>query len=160
MLVSAIHQHESATGPLPHEPPSHLPPHHSPLGCHRALGGAPCVTQHILMATYFTNGQVFCFHATLSIRPTLSFPRGGSLLCWQRHGKTVVMRRPGRYKVLITERVEGLNKGSSNWPTNLTEILDLKCTELGYWLYMQTWGKGRGWLGWWMDGRATRKKGV
>ena len=33
--------------PLPLEPPSHLPPCPTPLGCHRALGWAPCVTQQI-----------------------------------------------------------------------------------------------------------------
>ena len=41
MLVSAIYQHESVIYmfiyPLPLEPPSHLPPHTTPLGCHRAL---------------------------------------------------------------------------------------------------------------------------
>ena len=34
-----MYQHESAIGicmPLPHEPPSHLPPHLTPLGCHEA----------------------------------------------------------------------------------------------------------------------------
>ena len=38
-LVSAGHQHGSATGvhiTLPLEPPSHLPPHPTLLGCHRA----------------------------------------------------------------------------------------------------------------------------
>ena len=39
VLVSAIHQHESAIGvrsPLSLEPPSHHPPHPTSLGCHRA----------------------------------------------------------------------------------------------------------------------------
>ena len=40
MLASAIHQHESAIGihiyPLLLEPPSHLPPHPTCLGCLRA----------------------------------------------------------------------------------------------------------------------------
>ena len=38
--VSAIYQHESAISIhmfLPLEPPSHLPPHPTSLGCHRAL---------------------------------------------------------------------------------------------------------------------------
>ena len=39
-MVSAIHQHESAIGiyicPFPIEPSSHLPPHPTLLGCHRA----------------------------------------------------------------------------------------------------------------------------
>ena len=41
VLVSAKHQHESAICihicPLPLEPPSNLPPHPTPLACHRAL---------------------------------------------------------------------------------------------------------------------------
>ena len=40
VLVSAVHHHESAIGmhmPLLLEPPSHLPSHPTPLGCHRAL---------------------------------------------------------------------------------------------------------------------------
>ena len=74
VLVSAIHQHESATGPLPHEPPSHLPPHHTPLVCHRALGGAPCITQHILMATYFTHGHVFVSMLHSQFVPPSPFP--------------------------------------------------------------------------------------
>ena len=39
-MVSAKHQHESAIGihmSLPLEPPTHLPPHTTPLGCHKAL---------------------------------------------------------------------------------------------------------------------------
>ena len=35
VLVSAIPQHESSIG-IPMSPPSHLPPHPTPLGCHRA----------------------------------------------------------------------------------------------------------------------------
>ena len=39
-MVSAIHQHKSSsvcTCPLSLKPPSHLPPHPTPLGCHKAL---------------------------------------------------------------------------------------------------------------------------
>ena len=53
VLVSAIHQHESAICPLPLKPPSHIPPHATPLGCHRMLGGALCVTQKILTGHLF-----------------------------------------------------------------------------------------------------------
>ena len=53
VLVSAIHQHESAICPFPLEPPSHIPPHGTPLGCHRMLGGALCVIQQILTGHLF-----------------------------------------------------------------------------------------------------------
>jgi len=46
-LISVMHQHESATGihmSPTLEPPSHLPPHPTCLGCHRALGWVLCVT--------------------------------------------------------------------------------------------------------------------
>ena len=33
--------------PLPLEPPSHLPPHPTHLGCHKALGRAPQVIEQI-----------------------------------------------------------------------------------------------------------------
>ena len=41
VLVSAMHQHESAIGLYmspPCGPPSHLPPYPTPLGCHRVPG--------------------------------------------------------------------------------------------------------------------------
>ena len=43
---------------LPHDPPSHLPPHPIPLGRHRDLGWATCVTQQIPTG-YFTYGNVY-----------------------------------------------------------------------------------------------------
>ena len=43
VLVSAIHQHEWAIG-VHMSPPSLLPPHPIPLGCHRAPDWAPWVT--------------------------------------------------------------------------------------------------------------------
>ena len=62
--------------PLPFEPLSHPPPHPVPLGCHRALGWAPCVTQQIP-----TGYLVYiCFHATFSIHHTLSIPTVSSSL--------------------------------------------------------------------------------
>ena len=51
VLVSAIHQHESATDIHMSPPswiPSHVTPPPTPLGCHRAVDWAPCVTQQIL----------------------------------------------------------------------------------------------------------------
>ena len=42
-----MNQPQVHIGPLPLETPSHLPPHPSPLGCHRAVGWAPCVTEQI-----------------------------------------------------------------------------------------------------------------
>ena len=44
--------------PLPPEPPSHFPPCSTPLGCHKALGWASCVTQRFPLAIYFTYGNV------------------------------------------------------------------------------------------------------
>ena len=63
VLVSAIHQYESATGihvSLLLEPPSHLPTHPKPLGCHRALDLS--VLHHnskFPQAIYFTYGSVY-----------------------------------------------------------------------------------------------------
>ena len=79
MLVSAVHQHESSMGiymcPLPLEPPSHPPPHPTPLGCHGALDRAPCVIWQLPTGYLFYTWWCICFSATLSIHPTLSFPR-------------------------------------------------------------------------------------
>ena len=55
------------------EPSSHLPPHATPLGCHRALAVVPCVIHQtptgyllcICMAIYV------CYNAILSNHPTL-----------------------------------------------------------------------------------------
>ena len=55
--------------PLP--PPLPSP---TPLGCHRALGWAPCVTQQMPTGYLFHICYCICFHSTLSIHPTLSFP--------------------------------------------------------------------------------------
>ena len=41
--TSAWISHRYTNVSLPLEPPSHLPPHPTPLGCHRALGLVPCV---------------------------------------------------------------------------------------------------------------------
>ena len=41
------------TCPLPLEPPSHLPPHCAPLGCHRAPGWTPCA-MHQLRKDFLT----------------------------------------------------------------------------------------------------------
>ena len=58
MLVSAIHQHESAVGVLMSPPPSAslLPP--TPLSCHRALGWGACAGQQIPPG-YFKRGNVY-----------------------------------------------------------------------------------------------------
>ena len=82
VTVSALYLHESAIGirmPLPLEPPSNLPPHPTPLGCHRApaLGSLHHTANfhwlsllHLVMFMF----QCICFNATLSNHPTLSFP--------------------------------------------------------------------------------------
>ena len=56
--------------PLPLESPttSH------PLGCHRSLVWAPWVIQQVPTGYQFYVWQCICFHATLSIHPTFSFP--------------------------------------------------------------------------------------
>ena len=66
--------------PLPFEPPSHPPPHPVPLGCHRALGWAPCVTQQIPTGYLAYIWWGICFHATFSIHHTLSIPTVSSSL--------------------------------------------------------------------------------
>ena len=58
MLVSAVHQHESAMGmhmSLPLEAPSYLPPHPTLLGCHRApdLCSWHCIVSSHWLSTYF-----------------------------------------------------------------------------------------------------------
>ena len=55
-------------------PASHLPPHPTPLGCHRALGWVPCIKQQIPTGYLFYIRQCVCFSATLSVHPTFSFP--------------------------------------------------------------------------------------
>jgi len=45
--------------PVPLEPPSHLPPHRTPLGCHRAPRWAPCITQQFSISYYFTYGNAY-----------------------------------------------------------------------------------------------------
>ena len=58
--------------PLPFEPPSHLPPHPTPLGSYRAPVWVSLVIQHIPVG-YFTYSNINC-HATLSIHLTLASP--------------------------------------------------------------------------------------
>ena len=67
VVASTIHQHESVTGvlmPLPPESPSHLTPHSTPLGYHKALGWASCITQRFTLGNYFTYGNA-CVSMTL-----------------------------------------------------------------------------------------------
>ena len=73
MLVSAIHQHESAIGSLPLEPPSHLPLLPTPLGCCRVPVWVPWVIQQISIGYLFYIWYCLCFHATLSIRLEVDF---------------------------------------------------------------------------------------
>ena len=54
---------------LPFETPSHLPPHSSPWGCHRALVLAPWVTHQI------PTGSLFSLLLSPSIPPSPSRPR-------------------------------------------------------------------------------------
>ena len=76
MLVSAIHQHESALG-IHMSPPSwtsHLSLLPTLLGCHRALVWAPWVIQKVPSGYRFYMRWCICFHVASSIRPILSFP--------------------------------------------------------------------------------------
>ena len=62
-FCNTIQQHESAISihispPSCTSPPS-LPLHPTPLGCHRALGWAPCVIQQLPPAFYFTYVNVY-----------------------------------------------------------------------------------------------------
>ena len=52
--------------PLSVEPPSHLPAHPTPLGCHRALGWAPGVTRRVPTGCLFYIWFCVCFCAALS----------------------------------------------------------------------------------------------
>ena len=75
-FCNTIQQHESAISihispPSCTSPPS-LPLHPTALGCHRALGWAPCVIQQLPPAFYFTYVNVYV-SMLLSICPTLSF---------------------------------------------------------------------------------------
>ena len=73
VLFSAIHQHELATGmhmSSPSRTSSHLLSHPSPLGCQRALGWVPFVTQQIPTCYLFTQGND---------TTTLGFPGGSAV---------------------------------------------------------------------------------
>ena len=54
-----MNQPQVYTFPLPLEPFSHVPPHPAPLGCHRALSWAPCVSSNVPLAICFTRGDVY-----------------------------------------------------------------------------------------------------
>ena len=71
MLVPAI---QAEVWPLPLEPPSHLPPHPSPLGGHRAKGVSSLHHRANSHSYPFCVWWCLCFHGSLSSRPTLSFP--------------------------------------------------------------------------------------
>ena len=49
-------------------------PYPTPLGCHRVLGWAACVTQQLPTSYVFYIWWCICFHATLSVHPTVFFP--------------------------------------------------------------------------------------
>ena len=77
MLVFAIHQHDSAIG-IHMSPPSesspHLPPHPTPLGCHRASDFSFLHRRaDFHLVPNFIYGNV-CFNAVLTTGPILSFP--------------------------------------------------------------------------------------
>ena len=57
--------------PLPLKPPSHLPPHSTPLGHHRAPGWAPCIIRQLPTGCLFYIRYCICFHAALNSCRTL-----------------------------------------------------------------------------------------
>ena len=67
-----MNQHKYTHAPPTLEPPCHLPPHPTTQGCHRA----PRLSSlhHTANSHWLPILQCICFHATLSIRPTLYFP--------------------------------------------------------------------------------------
>ena len=76
-MASSIQQCESATGvhiPLPLEPPLHPLAHPTSLGCYRALGGAPCVTQQPPTTSYFMCGKVSISILLSQFVPPCRFP--------------------------------------------------------------------------------------
>ena len=92
MLVTAIHPHESAKIyicplPLALESPSHLPPHAAPPGCHRAHWSERPESCNKSPLYLFDKWSFLCFHAALSIRPTLSLPQCAhrSVFCLPLH---------------------------------------------------------------------------
>ena len=62
------------TCPLPVKPPSHLPPHPTPLGVTEHQVWAPCVIRQISTGHLLYTWSRVCLHAALSMCPTLSFP--------------------------------------------------------------------------------------
>jgi len=69
----SMNQPQVYTYPLPFKPPSHLPPHPTPLGWYRAPVWVSWAIQQFLVAIYFTHGNV-SFRVTLSVHLTLSSP--------------------------------------------------------------------------------------
>ena len=82
VVVSVIHQHGSAIGiyvcPFSLEPPSHLPPYATPLGCHRSLVWVPWVIQQIPTGC-FTYVSVYVFMLLSPFIPTPCLPMSVSL---------------------------------------------------------------------------------
>ena len=93
-MVSAIHQHESAIGiyisPFPIEPSSHLPPHPTPLGCHRALALSSLhhtTNSHWLSILHMVMYMFPCYflissHLLLPLLCPKFYPLCLHLLCW------------------------------------------------------------------------------
>ena len=99
-LASAIQQCKSAIS-IHMFPPSHPPPHPTPLGWHRALDWAPCVIHQLptsyLFYIWFT---YICFNATLSM---LSISLSSPLLrqVWVCNAKQTGRRMSGQWAPLL-----------------------------------------------------------
>ena len=118
VLVSAIHQHESAIGiymSSPLEPPFHFPPYPTPLGCHRTLAWVPWAIQQIPIG----QDEMAGWHHLLDGHefewtPVDGDGQGGLACCdsW------------GRKELDMTER---LNWTEGNWPTWHTVVCMFPC---------------------------------
>ena len=97
---TAIHQHELARGihmSAPSWPPSYLPPHPIPLGCHRALAlGSMCHTANSnWLSILYT--VMLCFNATVSNHPSLSFPTCVQRLCFMSASPFLLYKEDYQY---------------------------------------------------------------
>ena len=77
-----MNQPQAYIYPLPFEPPSHLPPHPTPLGWHRAPVKFPETYRKFPLTLYFTHGDVSVHVTFCTSHPLLSIIVFCSLKCW------------------------------------------------------------------------------
>ena len=100
---------------LPLTYPPQLPPHPTPLGCHRALSWVPCIVQQLPISYLFYTWWYIYFNAIFSVRPTHSFPH--------KERETV-------HKSVLYVSVPPLQIGSS-----VPILLDSICVNIWYLFY-------------------------